>query len=105
MGEQDNRPVSRTRWVNYGLQLLAIVISFALGSLTGSVNSYIGVRQDEAALAATVSIQGSEITSITETMRQWRSDDQKLIANVQTQLADVSGLLTDLRIRLGPKYR
>lgn len=106
MGEQDLRAVSRRqRWITFGLQVLGMVISFALGSITGGVDTYIGIRRDEAALAATQTIQENQITALGQTMAQWRADNQQLIAGVQKQLGDVTNLLTDLRIRLGPKYR
>jgi cell division protein FtsB len=97
--------VKRQRWTGNALQLAIAIISLGIGYLAGGINNYVGLQDRTSAMAATVRVQGDEIAMLKEAIENWRNEDKQLIGNVQTQLADVSSLLTDLRVRLGPKYR
>lgn len=84
---------------------MASVISFALGTASGAVTSYVGVRNDLAALTARTVIAEQRITSLEQAVSEMREDEARSASDLASQIHAAVDILTDLRIRIGPEKR
>jgi hypothetical protein len=93
------------RWIDYSFRIAALVLSFVVGSVTGSIASYVNVRTDEAALSARVTITDTRISVVETEMNAWRAEDRDNARQLKDQLDEVTKILTDLRISVGPRHK
>lgn len=83
--------------------LISSVVAFLIGSASSTLTTYVGLRTDAAALAARVTIEDDRITAIERDVSDWRQEDQAANQAILVQLTKTQDLLTELRIRIGPR--
>lgn len=95
------------RWIDYGLRVVALILSFVAGSVTGSVASYVNVKTDEAALNAQQTITANRVTALEAEVTNWRLEDRDDAKQLKEHLDEVGRILNELRheIDVSGKHR